>query len=296
MKAVILAGGSGTRLYPVTISTNKHFLPIYNKPMIYYPLSLVMLLKIREVLFIVNKEDLDSFKKLFKNGSHLGMKIEYKVQEKPNGLAEGLILAQDFIKDDSVFYLLGDNVFFGHDLTKILRNTKNEVKKQSGAYVFGYYVKDPERFGIVEFDTQGNVVSIEEKPKKPKSNYAIVGMYFFDNKAIEYAKNIKPSNRGELEITSIIDEYLKDKKLKVKLLGRGFAWFDAGTHDSFLEASEFVATIEKKTGLMIGCIEEIAYNNGWIDKKQLLDLAKPLSKTDYGKYLIKIAEKFKNAF
>lgn len=290
MKAVVLAGGSGTRLYPVTISTNKHFLPIYNKPMIYYPLSLVMLLKIREVLFIVNQEDLDSFKKLFRDGSHLGMKIQYKVQDKPNGLAEGLILAQDFIKDDSVFYLLGDNVFFGHDLTKLLEEAKNEVNKHGGAYVFGYYVKDPERFGIVEFDNKRNVISIEEKPKKPKSNYAVVGMYFFDNKAIEYAKNVKPSNRGELEITSVIDEYLKDKKLKVKLLGRGFAWFDAGTHDSFLEAGEFVATIEKKTGLMIGCIEEIAYNNGWIDKKQLLDLAKPLSKTDYGKYLIKIVE------
>ncbi len=290
MKAVILAGGSGTRLYPVTISTNKHFLPIYNKPMIYYPLSLVMLLKIKEVVFIVNPEDLDSFKKLFKDGSHLGMKIEYKVQKNPNGLAEGFILAQDYIKDDSVFYLLGDNVFFGHDLTKLLEDAKNEVEKHGGAYVFGYYVKDPERFGIVEFDSQGNVVSIEEKPKKPKSNYAVVGMYFFDNKSIDYAKNVKPSDRGELEITSIIDNYLKDKKLKVKLLGRGFAWFDAGTHDSFLEAGEFVATIEKKTGLMIGCIEEIAYNNGWIDKNQLLNLAKPLSKTDYGKYLIKIVE------
>ncbi|ADY74002.1 glucose-1-phosphate thymidylyltransferase [Desulfurobacterium thermolithotrophum DSM 11699] len=288
MKAVILAGGSGTRLYPVTQAVNKHFLPIYNKPMIYYPLSLVMLLGIRDVLFIVNPTDLEDFQKLFGNGSKLGMNIEYQIQEKPNGLAEGLLLAKEFIGDDNICYMLGDNVFFGHDLVKIMVEAKREIEESGGAYVFGYYVKDPERFGIVEFDENGNVKSIEEKPKKPKSNFAVVGMYFYDNEAVEIAKNVKPSDRGELEITSVNEEYLKRGKLKVKLLGRGFAWFDAGTHDSFLEAGEFVATIEKKTGLMIGCIEEIAYRNGWIDREQLLKLAYPLRKTDYGKYLMEL--------
>ncbi|SNR61087.1 glucose-1-phosphate thymidylyltransferase RfbA [Desulfurobacterium atlanticum] len=290
MKAVILAGGSGTRLYPVTITVNKHFLPIYNKPMIYYPLSLVMLLGIKDVLFIVNPQDLESFEKLFGNGSHLGINISYKIQEKPNGLAEGLILADEFIGDDNVCYMLGDNVFFGHDLVKIMKDAKNEIESNGGAYVFGYYVKDPERFGIVEFDENGNVKSIEEKPENPKSNYAVVGMYFYDNEAVKIAKQVKPSDRGELEITSVNEEYLKKGRLKVKLLGRGFAWFDAGTHDSFLEAGEFVATIEKKTGLMIGCIEEIAFNNGWISKDQLLKIAQPLRKTDYGKYLMEIAK------
>ncbi|MGC9110203.1 MAG: glucose-1-phosphate thymidylyltransferase RfbA, partial [Caldimicrobium sp.] len=285
MKAVILAGGSGTRLYPTTKVINKHFLPIYNKPMIYYPLSLVMLLGIRDVLFIVNPQDLEDFKNLFSDGSHLGMRIGYKIQEKPNGLAEGLILAEDYLKGDKVFYLLGDNIFFGHDLVKILKEAMLEVETKGGAYVFGYYVKDPERFGIVEFDENGKVLSIEEKPKKPKSHYAVVGAYFFDENASQIAKNVKPSDRGELEITSVLEEYLKREALKVKLLGRGFAWFDAGTHDSFLEAGEFVATIEKRTGLMIGCIEEIAYRNRWITKEELLELAKPLLKTDYGRYL-----------
>jgi len=290
MKAVILAGGSGTRLYPTTQVVNKHLLPIYNKPMIYYPLSVAMLLKIREVLFVVNPEDVASFKKLFGDGSHLGMKINYVVQQKPRGLAEGLILAEEFIKNDTVLYLLGDNIFFGHDLIKILEEAKREVEKNGGAYVFGYYVSDPERFGIVKFDETGKVLSLEEKPKKPKSNYAVVGMYFYDSKAVEIAKTVKPSRRGELEITSVNQKYLEKGKLKVKLLGRGFAWFDAGTHDSFLEAGEFVATIEKKTGLMIGCIEEIAYRSGWIDREKLLKLAEPLKKTPYGKYLIRIAE------
>jgi len=291
MKAIILAGGSGTRLYPITMAINKHFLPVYNKPMIYYPLSLVMLLKIRNVLFVVNPSDLGKFEKLFKDGEHLGMNIEYCIQEKPNGLAEGLILAEEFIGNDSICYILGDNIFYGHDLMKIMAEAKNEVEKRGGAYVFGYYVKDPKRFGVVEFDERGNVKSIEEKPKKPKSNYAVVGMYFYDNEAVKIAKKVKPSDRGELEITSVNEEYLIRGKLKVKLLGRGFAWFDAGTHDSFLEAGEFVATIEKKTGLMIGCIEEIAYRNGWISRDQLLNLAKPLAKTDYGKYLLELAEK-----
>ena len=292
MKAVIMAGGSGTRLYPVTIAVNKHFLPIYNKPMIYYPLSLVMLLGIREVLFIVNPQDLENFKKLFGDGSHLGMSINYQIQEKPRGLAEGLVLAEDFLNGDSICYMLGDNVFFGHDLIKIMSEAKKEIEEKGGAYVFGYYVKDPERFGIVEFDENGNVKSIEEKPKNPKSNFAVVGMYFYDKEAVEIAKEVKPSDRGELEITSVNEEYLKKGKLKVKLLGRGFAWFDAGTHDSFLEAGEFVATIEKKTGLMIGCIEEIAYRNGWISREQLVKLATPLVKTDYGKYLLELAEEY----
>lgn len=290
MKAIILAGGSGTRLYPVTIAVNKHFLPIYNKPMIYYPLSLVMLLGIREVLFIVNPDDLSDFQKLFGDGSRLGMRIQYRIQEKPNGLAEGLILAEEFIGGDNICYMLGDNIFFGHDLVKIMTDAKKEIEENGGAYVFGYYVKDPERFGIVEFDENGNVKSIEEKPKNPKSNYAVVGIYFYDSRAVELAKNVKPSDRGELEITSVNEGYLRQGKLRVKLLGRGFAWFDAGTHDSFLEAGEFVATIEKKTGLMIGCIEEIAYRNGWIGKDQLIKLAEPLRKTEYGKYLLKIAE------
>jgi len=289
MKAVILAGGSGTRLYPVTMAVNKHLLPIYNKPMIYYPLSLVMLLGIKDILFIVNPDDLVAFENLFGNGKHLGINITYRVQQKPNGLAEGLILAEDFIKDDNVCYMLGDNVFYGHDLVKIMAEAKKEVEKNGGAYVFGYYVKDPERFGIVEFDDDGNVISIEEKPSKPKSNYAVVGMYFYDSKAVKIAKEIEPSDRGELEITSVNEVYLKQGKLRVKLLGRGFAWFDAGTHDSFLEAGEFVATIEKKTGLMIGCVEEIAYRNGWISHEQLIELAKPLAKTDYGKYLLELA-------
>jgi len=290
MKTVILAGGSGTRLYPVTQVLNKHLLPIYNKPMIYYPLSISMLLKIREVLFIVNPEDLPAFKKLFGDGSHLGMSISYKIQERPNGLAEGLILAEEFLQGDNVLFLLGDNIFYGHDLLKILNEAKEDVEKNGGAYIFGYYVKDPERFGVVEFDKEGKVISIEEKPKKPKSNFAVVGMYFYDNEAIEIAKKVKPSHRGELEITSVNEEYLKRGKLKVKLLGRGFAWFDAGTHESFLEAGTFVETIERKTGLMIGCIEEIAYRNGWIDREQLLKLAEPLKKTDYGKYLLSIAK------
>jgi len=290
MKAVILAGGSGTRLYPVTQVLNKHLLPVYNKPMIYYPFSLSMLLKIREVLFIVNEEDLGAFKSLFKDGSHIGMNIQYKVQKKPNGLAEGLIIAEEFLNGDDVFYLLGDNIFFGHDLISILTQTKKDVELNNGAYVFGYYVSDPERFGIVEFDESGKVLSIEEKPKKPKSSYAVVGMYFYDSESIKIAKTVKPSHRGELEITSVNEEYLNRGKLKVKLLGRGFAWFDAGTHDSFLEAGEFVATIEKKTGLMIGCIEEIAYSNGWISREELLRLAEPLKKTGYGKYLIKLAK------
>lgn len=290
MKAVILAGGSGTRLYPVTIPVNKHFLPVYNKPMIYYPLSLVMLLGLREVLFVVNPDDLDDFRKILGDGSYLGMNFQYTLQDSPRGLAHGLLLAEEFVGDDSVCLALGDNIFFGHDLVKVLKEAREDVEAHGGAYVFGYYVKDPERFGIVEFDGTGRVLSIEEKPRKPKSNFAVVGLYFYDNRVMEIARNIKPSERGELEITSVNEHYLKEGRLKVKLLGRGFAWFDAGTHDSFLEAGEFVATIEKKTGLMIGCIEEIAFRNGWITREQLLEIGRRLEKTDYGQYLLKLAE------
>ncbi len=299
MKGIILAGGSGTRLYPVTIAINKHFLPIYNKPMIYYPLSLLMLVGIREILLISNPQDIDTYKLLLEKGKKFGIRIEYKIQEKPRGLAEGLILAEEFVRNDNTCLILGDNIFFGHDLPKLMKEAKEDIEKNGGAYVFGYYVKDPERFGVVEFDDKGNVISLEEKPKRARSNYAVVGLYFYDNQAIEIAKDIKPSDRGELEITSVNEEYLRRGKLKVKLLGRGFAWFDAGTYDSFLEAGEFVATIEKKTGLMIGCIEEIAYRNGWITRDQLEELAKALKKTEYGKYLlnlVKSKEGEENAF
>ena len=285
MKAVVLAGGSGSRLAPVTGPINKHFLPIYNKPMIYYPLSMVMLCGIREVMLVVNPGDLDKFRALLGNGEELGMRIEYVIQPFPRGLAEGLILSEQFLKGESVCYVLGDNIFFGHDLTYILKEAMADIEENGGAYVFGYNVKDPWRFGVVEFDSEGRVISIEEKPRSPKSNFAVVGLYFYDSMAVEYAKEACPSDRGEIEITSVNNRYLKEGRLKVKLLGRGFAWFDAGTHNSLLEAGEFVATIENKTGLMIGCIEEIAFNNGWIDIEQLKRLAGRLSGTFYGDYL-----------
>jgi glucose-1-phosphate thymidylyltransferase len=289
-KAIILAGGSGTRLYPMSLIINKHLLPIYSKPMIYYSLSLAMLADIRDVLIIVNKEDLEMYKKLLQDGSHLGIKISYAIQEKPKGLAEGLLIAKDFIKDSTIFYILADNIFFGHDLPKIIQDAILEVDRHSGCYIFGYNVKDPQRFGVIEFNKNFQVVKLEEKPKKPKSNWAITGMYVFDSNATKYASIIKPSSRGELEITSVLDLYLKHKKLKVKLLGRGFAWFDAGTYESFLEAINFVSTMERKTGLMIGCPEEIAFSKGWISKQQVLSLAKLLNKTDYGKYLLHLAK------
>ncbi len=290
MKAVILAGGKGTRQYPVTIVINKHLLPIYNKPMIYYPLSVAMLLGIREVLLVVNPEDLPMFQKLLGNGEKWGMSIKYTVQEEPRGLAEGLVLAESFINGDSICYMLGDNIFYGHNLVKTLKEAKNRVEENGGAWVFGYYVKDPENFGVVELDEAGRPISIEEKPKKPRSNYAVVGLYFYDSQAVEIAKEVKPSERGELEITSVNQKYLKMGRLGVSILGRGFAWFDAGTHDSFLKAGEFVATIEKRTGLMIGCVEEIAYRNGWIDRTQLKKLAEELKNTDYGSYLMELAD------
>jgi glucose-1-phosphate thymidylyltransferase len=289
-KAIILAGGSGTRLYPMSLIINKHLLPIYSKPMIYYSLSLAMLANVRDVLIIVNKEDLEMYKKLLQDGSHLGIKISYAIQEKPKGLAEGLLIAKDFIKDSTILYILADNIFFGHDLPKIIQDAILEVDKHSGCYIFGYNVKDPQRFGVIEFNKNFQVVKLEEKPKKPKSNWAITGIYVFDSNATKYASIIKPSSRGELEITSVLDLYLKHKKLKVKLLGRGFAWFDAGTYESFLEAINFVSTMERKTGLMIGCPEEIAFSKGWISKQQVLSLAKLLNKTDYGKYLLHLAK------
>jgi glucose-1-phosphate thymidylyltransferase len=288
MKAIILAGGSGTRLYPVTISVCKQLLPIYDKPMIYHPLSVLMLAGIRDILLISTPQDLPRFREIFGNGSQLGLHLSYKEQANPNGLAEAFLLGEEFIGSDNVCLILGDNVFYGHGLTHLLRKAVEDTTEKGGATVFGYYVNDPERYGVVEFDVDGKVLSIEEKPKKPKSNYAVTGLYFYDNNVVKIAKSIKPSERGELEITDINTDYLEDGKLRVELLGRGYAWLDTGTHDSLLEAGEFIATIEKRQGLKLACIEEIAYNLGYIDKAQLLKLAEPYKKNGYGEYLLKI--------
>lgn len=285
MKGIILAGGSGTRLYPITKSISKQIVPIYDKPMIYYPLSILMLAGIREILIISTTRDLPVYKELLGNGSQLGMHFSYEVQLEPNGIAEAFIIGEKFIENESVALILGDNVFYGYGFSGILKESSS---LKEGACIFGYYVNNPSAYGVVEFDEQWNVLSIEEKPKIPKSNYAVPGLYFYDKNVLEIAKKLRPSARGELEITDLNREYLNNKKLKVKLLGRGFAWLDTGTHEALLEASNFVQTVQKRQGLYVACIEEIAYRNGFITKEQLQSLAKPLIKTEYGKYLMEL--------
>ena len=287
MKGIILAGGSGSRLYPITKGISKQLLPIYDKPMIYYPLSVLMLSKIKEVLIISNPEYIDLFKNLLGDGSKLGMSFEYKIQEKPRGLSDAFIVGQEFIGDDDVCLILGDNVFYGQGFVPKLENAS---KKKEGATIFGYYVNDPKEFGVVEFDESGKVLSLEEKPEFPKSNYAIPGLYYYDNSVIERAKNLKTSARGELEITDLNREYLKEGKLHVELLGRGFAWLDTGTYDGLANASEFVRTIQSRTGLYVACIEEIAYNNGWISTEDFKALGHEYEKTEYGKYILSLVK------
>lgn len=287
MKGIILAGGSGTRLYPVTRSISKQLLPIYDKPMIYYPISVLMLAGIKEILVISTSQDIGKFEELLGDGSDWGIKLEYKIQPSPDGLAQAFILGEDFIGNGSVCLILGDNIFYGQGFSTILQKA---ASIKNGAIIFGYQVKDPQRFGVVEFDKHNKAISIEEKPNEPKSNFAITGLYFYDNSVIEIAKNVEPSHRDELEITTVNEKYLKQNKLEVKLLGRGFTWLDTGTHDSLIEAGQFVQTIEHRQGYKIACLEEIAYNNKWITKKQVLKISEPLSKNSYAKYLQELVE------
>ncbi len=289
MKGIVLAGGSGTRLYPITKGVSKQLIPIYDKPMIYYPISVLMLAGIREILIISTPYDLPGFKRLLGDGSDLGIKFEYAEQPSPDGLAQAFIIGEKFIGDDSVCLVLGDNIFHGSGFTGLLTDSVKAAEEENKATVFGYYVNDPERYGVAEFDNDGNCLSIEEKPSHPKSNYAVVGLYFYPNSVVDIAKNIKPSARGELEITTVNQEYLASNSLKVKTLQRGFAWLDTGTHDSLSEAGTFIEAIEKRQGLKIACLEEIAYNNGWIGKETLIEIAKPMEKNDYGKYLLRLA-------
>lgn len=288
MKGIILAGGAGTRLYPITRSISKQIIPVYDKPMIYYPLSVLMLSGIREILIISTPTDIRLYQELLDDGSHLGLSISYKVQPSPDGLAQAFILGEEFIGSDNVCMILGDNIFYGYNFSSIL---KEAADIKDGAMVFGYYVNDPDRYGVVEFDNVGKVISIEEKPSEPKSNYAVTGLYFYTNDVVEKAKNLKPSARGELEITDLNRLYLEENRLSVKLLGRGFAWLDTGTHDSLLQASNFIATIEQRQGLKVSCLEEIAFKKGYINREELIKLAEPLKKNQYGQYLLKLAEK-----
>lgn len=286
MKGIILAGGSGTRLYPITQVVCKQLLPVYDKPMIYYPLSVLMLAGIRDILIISTPQDLPRFMDVFRDGNHLGLSLSYKEQRRPNGIAEAFIVGEEFIGGDNACLILGDNIFYGHGFTELLKKAVKDVKSSGGATVFGYYVSNPQRYGVIEFDKTGRVLSIEEKPQRPKSQYAVTGLYFYDNEVINVAKNVKPSGRGELEITDVNIEYLRRKSLRVELLGRGHAWLDTGTFESLLEAGEFVATVEKRQGLKIACIEEIAFGLGYIDREQLLKLAEPLKNNGYGQYLL----------
>lgn len=288
MKGIVLAGGSGTRLFPITKGVSKQMLPIYDKPMVYYPISVLMLAGIREILIISTPEDLPGFRRLLGDGSDYGVEFTYAEQPSPDGLAQAFIIGEKFIGNDSACLVLGDNIFYGQNFTSMLEQSLKDAEQSNMATVFGYYVNDPERYGVAEFDKDGKVLSIEEKPKEPKSNYAVVGLYFYPNKVVKVAKSIKPSARGELEITTVNQEFLKDKELKVQLLGRGFAWLDTGTHDSLSEASNFIEVIEKRQGLKIACLEEIAYTKGWITKEKLQELAKPMIKNQYGQYLLKL--------